>query len=635
MRWLFNTHSRTHLGWLTAIVAVVVVLFFLPSLARAAPILNSATGHYYERIDVAGGLTWDQAKLAAESRSVAGVKGHLMTVTSANEQKFLEDNLLRPGGPVGGAHRYWLGGYQPSFAVEPAGNWSWVTKEPWSYSNWFTGEPNDNLGNEDVLQIGYRDRFTAGEPLTQKWNDIDRNGSTFEFGGYYVEYETSTNNSRSYVSQKPSGRLAEWDQTAHQWVEPNDLSSGTVCVLTHGWGNGELGWVQSHPGQDVWDMRTSVTTGTDFFDSLQEVVDRIDSVGATDHILAYSWIDLSATALPDQGAGYSKGNTGDAAAYLVRELKKRGIGPSTEKIHLLGHSHGARVVTLAAADLEDPLVGAQVDQLTLWDSPDDLRSGVYFGAANNLNKKLSLLDIGTGSGQTFVDNYISEFGTPYSDVVNVKLFPDEYGATSSSAGHGYPVSWYADATLHSNGFAWASNSFLPQFDAYYQDSQYEYALLDTQTYVTRRYMTSDMTMTTVGIEGEVSLGEDGATLNEHSPAFWDLVIDLDAGDVTIEFDYEFHNIGDGDQLGIWIDDALRLILTGELAGQGLQSTSIDVSDLDVGQHLMTVALHSTGDANAIVYAGNFQTITVVPEPTTLSLLAFSTTLLLTGRRRRD
>jgi hypothetical protein len=108
---------------------------------------------------------------------------------------------------------------------------------------------------------------------------------------------------------------------------------------------------------------------------------------------------------------------------------------------------------------------------------------------------------------------------------------------------------------------------------------------------------------------------------------------LDAGDVTITFDYEFLNIGDGDQLGIWIDDGLRLIVTGELAGLGLQSTSIDISDLDAGQHLMTVALHSTGDANSQVFVGNFQTISVIPEPTALTLVALSTTLLLTRRRR--
>ena len=50
--------------------------------------------------------------------------------------------------------RYWLGGFQdltsPNYS-EPSGGWTWVTGEPWSYTNWFPGEPNNTGGGEDYL----------------------------------------------------------------------------------------------------------------------------------------------------------------------------------------------------------------------------------------------------------------------------------------------------------------------------------------------------------------------------------------------------------------------------------------------------------------------------------------------------
>jgi hypothetical protein len=110
------------------------------------------------------------------------------------------------------------------------------------------------------------------------------------------------------------------------------------------------------------------------------------------------------------------------------------------------------------------------------------------------------------------------------------------------------------------------------------------------------------------------------TLVESSPSFWHSLIDLAESDTTFHLEYEFLTAGDGDPLGIWIDDQLKLILTGEVVGLGRRSTAVDVSDLAAGSHLLTVALHSTGDANAQVFVGNFQMIALVPEPDTTALL---------------
>ena len=54
----------------------------------------------------------------------------------------------------------WLGGRR-----DPGNhsNWVWSDGTPWDYSNWALGEPNDNAGEEDCVELGLRDM--------KNWND--------------------------------------------------------------------------------------------------------------------------------------------------------------------------------------------------------------------------------------------------------------------------------------------------------------------------------------------------------------------------------------------------------------------------------------------------------------------------------
>ena len=158
------------------------------------PLLNSANGHFYEAVTVSGGIDWFDARVAAESRSFRGVHGHLVTITSAQENDFIATNfpkaypeipLPRPPGcevPTTVENTcgfsYWFGGFQPLDSPEPDGDWRWVTGEPFDYTNWADDEPNNFLDRPEdclaALQIS-------------KWNDsscYDR-----RHGGYVVEYD--------------------------------------------------------------------------------------------------------------------------------------------------------------------------------------------------------------------------------------------------------------------------------------------------------------------------------------------------------------------------------------------------------------------------------------------------------------
>lgn len=157
----------------TAFLTTIVALVFHAQLIHAAPIqwtiASGGNGNYYD--SVTGTLNWPQARTAAESMTYLGIPGHLATITSQAELDFIGANL--PGGS------HWLGGYQDTNApdyAEPAGGWRWVTGEPWLFTKWHTGEPNNQSGDENILEW-HSDGLG--------WNDLDVRDLR---PAYYVEF---------------------------------------------------------------------------------------------------------------------------------------------------------------------------------------------------------------------------------------------------------------------------------------------------------------------------------------------------------------------------------------------------------------------------------------------------------------
>ncbi len=145
-----------------------------------APVFDSVNGHWYDAIAVDGGVSWPEARSVAESTSLNGAFGHLVTITSQDEQDFLASHF---SGAVSGG--YWLGGSQAAGQVDPAVGWSWVTGETWGFTNWLPGEPNDFAGvSEDALAFH---AFTA--VLDGHWNDVAREAF---FPGFVVEWEAAS-----------------------------------------------------------------------------------------------------------------------------------------------------------------------------------------------------------------------------------------------------------------------------------------------------------------------------------------------------------------------------------------------------------------------------------------------------------
>jgi len=180
------------------------------TITDSVQVLNPANGNYYEV--VFEHLSWGAARIAAEATTFMGHQGHLVTLTDNAEDQFVYFTLA--GSELGNA---WLGAFQnmnsPTYS-EPAGGWEWVTGEPFLYTNWTAGEPNNGGGTEAYL----------GYWPAEQWNDY-----TFDDGAvaaYVIEYDTGTTIGDNYCLSvvNSSGGAAEISGTGSASVAANDLS---------------------------------------------------------------------------------------------------------------------------------------------------------------------------------------------------------------------------------------------------------------------------------------------------------------------------------------------------------------------------------------------------------------------------
>jgi hypothetical protein len=150
---------------------LLVFLIVCPNESKATMVQwkveDGGNDHFYETIVVTEGITWTDAKEAAE---LSG--GYLATITSQEEQNFIKEYILY------GGSGYWIGGYQPPESPEPDGNWQWVTGEEFIYSHWCGGEPSNSGNNEDSIVMW------ASDLIRGSWNDAP---ASYPFNGYVLE----------------------------------------------------------------------------------------------------------------------------------------------------------------------------------------------------------------------------------------------------------------------------------------------------------------------------------------------------------------------------------------------------------------------------------------------------------------
>lgn len=165
-------------------IACVLLCGLLGSAGRAAAspvqwkVEDGGNGHFYNVVSVTKGISWPDADEAATKR---GSGWHLATITSAEENAFVY--ALVAGKPQfwkccdgGVATGPWIGVKRAGLA----GAFSWVTGEPFDYTNWAAGEP---AGGDRVTL------FASGAPDGPQWDAVP--GTRADVVSYVIETEQS------------------------------------------------------------------------------------------------------------------------------------------------------------------------------------------------------------------------------------------------------------------------------------------------------------------------------------------------------------------------------------------------------------------------------------------------------------
>ncbi len=171
-------------------VSTTLLGFLLAAAAHAdsAKLMWSGNGHYYQRFDLRN-VSWASSKSRCES-----LGGHLASITSVNEDGFIQANFIVPKNTT--FIRFHLGG------INVTGQWKWITGEAWGYSNWYD---NSTYANGLMIAANGRwvdsryDSFTEGYICEWSGNnflgstvvkDINGNGVS-EFAALYQDAKTA------------------------------------------------------------------------------------------------------------------------------------------------------------------------------------------------------------------------------------------------------------------------------------------------------------------------------------------------------------------------------------------------------------------------------------------------------------
>ena len=198
-----------------------------------------STGHYYEYVSYIG-ITWTDARVAAENRQYYGLQGYLATITTPEEAQLTGEQAAGAG---------WIGGND----VETEEVWRWVTGPEngmifWNglsngsapngaFTFWNTGEPNSAGGNEDYVHI-----TAPNVGIRGSWNDLPNNGTTgdYEPKGYIVEYGGMPGETPPNISASTKIYVPEVNST-----QPSSTCGPGEVTLSADSELGEIHWFES------------------------------------------------------------------------------------------------------------------------------------------------------------------------------------------------------------------------------------------------------------------------------------------------------------------------------------------------------------------------------------------------------
>ncbi|HWS59651.1 MAG TPA: T9SS type B sorting domain-containing protein, partial [Flavobacterium sp.] len=212
-----------------------------------------STGHYYQFVSNIG-ITWTDAKTAAEALNYYGLKGYLATILSAEEAQISGEQATGAG---------WIGGTDQ----ETEGTWKWVTGPEagtvfWNglangstpnFAYWNINEPNQ-AGDEDYAHI--KSNNVAGNPGS--WNDLSNFGSPsgdYQPKGFIVEYGGMPGDPSLQISASTTMKMAQLTVTP-----PNPICATQTTTLQASSSTSTINWYNAATGGNLLHIGTSFTT---------------------------------------------------------------------------------------------------------------------------------------------------------------------------------------------------------------------------------------------------------------------------------------------------------------------------------------------------------------------------------------
>lgn len=456
----------------------------------------------------------------------------------------------------------------------------------------------------------------------------------------------------------PIERLGRWDGDTFVRVAPGSVRGGHLYVLVHGWMPGYRAAVDRYRGPGVllaWSPEAVDAAGDRSFAAFVPLAAALTAADPEATVLGFSWIDDSATAMSPFAARRSEART-DLNGQRLAAALRTAVAPSfagSGALHLIGHSHGAKVATVAAIAGPKPPA-----QLTLLDSPENVLARLP-GAANHLEGYLPLLPIGRGPGRTFVDSYFSIVGARYDDhpglgaVVDVQLLPPrprDSGAASTSlsdeltaaftAAHEYPISWYATSAQHPEagvGYAWSPLTGRPPdcivcsfVQRRRQPATGTLAELDlVPTDRGSRTVQSQPFEVTARRGPSAGRRPEGVELAGPGNRLWQVRFDKGPQDLAVAFDVRFTDPAPGAQVAVWLDGRQVYVAAADWTGSEATRAVVDVAALDDGRHTLTAVIAPPG-TRARAVLGGFTTLVASTAPDPSSDRPLEVTLALVG-----
>ncbi len=338
--------------------------------------IETFDGHNYQYFGEV--LTWTAAKARCEE-----LGGYLVTIGSEAEQEFVASMVESYS-----LKSIWLGASD----AEKEGEWTWVTGEPFLWSNWATNEPNNDYnGTEDYVGMYYK----YENQRNYTWNDFKIN--TGAIGGFICEWETDINSGVGtdidpiiFIPGIMGSRLftsdTVFDNSTLVWDPPRDAEGlWNIHKLNERLEYGNTLYVRPCENQNDMTSGTVAKYGKEYGaeGTYKDIVDKLCSEypNRAVYVFSYDW-------------RYSNAVSAQKLAEFIDTL-------NTDKVDLVAHSMGGLVASSYYQNHPE-----KVDKIITCGTP-------YEGAPKLLNavQNWDVLAEGVvGSGDDWADNFLGIWG---------------------------------------------------------------------------------------------------------------------------------------------------------------------------------------------------------------------------------